>query len=172
LLIGISSGQLVAAASWRSEFRAVTWKRPGRAGGPGISRSTLLAEEVPAVPARAVPGAAVRRGSAGDNTVAGGRLLYEQLRALAKPPYGRRVGNQRISDWVPTTDKEPKVLPTRAFCAERVTRIELAVSAWEATGLGCLRGLRPAGRRSMSFFELATDQVTVHEAQRARPPSC
>lgn len=33
--------------------------------------------------------------------------------------------------------------------------------------LACLRARRP-----VSFFELATDQVTVHEAQRARPPSC
>lgn len=66
------------------------------------------------------------------------RLLYEQLRALeqqarearrraglrysrreviqalAKPPYGRRVGDQRISDWVPTSDKEPKVPSDRS----------------------------------------------------------
>ncbi|GHD39610.1 tetratricopeptide repeat protein [Streptomyces galbus] len=66
------------------------------------------------------------------------RLLYEQLRALeqqarearsragcrysrrevvqalAKPPYGRRIGDQRISDWVPTRDKEPKVPSDRS----------------------------------------------------------
>lgn len=51
LLIGISSGHLVSAASRRSEFCAVTWKSPGRAGGPSVSRSTLLAHEVPAAPA-------------------------------------------------------------------------------------------------------------------------
>jgi tetratricopeptide (TPR) repeat protein len=36
------------------------------------------------------------------------------IQALAKPPYGRRVGDQRISDWVPTRDKEPKVPSDRS----------------------------------------------------------
>ncbi|WP_161168316.1 tetratricopeptide repeat protein [Streptomyces sp. SID5910] len=38
----------------------------------------------------------------------------EVIQALAKPPYGRRVGNQRISDWVPAGDKEPKVPSDRS----------------------------------------------------------
>ncbi|MFF7854438.1 hypothetical protein [Streptomyces sp. NPDC007904] len=36
------------------------------------------------------------------------------IQALAKPPYGRGVGDQRISDWVPTRDKEPKVPSDRS----------------------------------------------------------
>ncbi|MFJ8190026.1 hypothetical protein ACIQ8D_09680 [Streptomyces sp. NPDC096094] len=46
---------------------------------------------------------------------AGGRYSRrEVIQALAKPPYERRVGDQRISDWVPTRDKEPKVPSDRS----------------------------------------------------------
>lgn len=92
----------------------------------------------PVRPLRAVPGTAGRRERGVTAQSREAQLLYEQLsaleqrardgrrrggrpysrreasQALAKPPFGRRVGNQRISAWVPAGDKEPQVPSDRS----------------------------------------------------------
>ncbi|WP_460116027.1 hypothetical protein [Streptomyces phaeofaciens] len=48
----------------------------------------------------------------------------------------------------------------------------LAISEWVADAPPEVLGSLDARRGPLSFFDVATDRVTVREAQRARPPGC
>lgn len=57
----------------------------------------------------------------------------------------------------------------RAAADEAIESLDIDATG---TAFAFFDGATVSLRWALSFFELATDQVTAHESQRARPPGC